>query len=87
MRFTTYGTLKVRLLRARPPPLRPSLTDIHLPRTQSFVQGSRPGEALPAGITFAIGAVAGVVTVYATMPLEYVPSFHCLAPFAFPARR
>ncbi|TNY24048.1 DUF89 domain-containing protein [Rhodotorula diobovata] len=60
---------------------------------KSFVQGSRPGEALPAGITFAIGAVAGVVTVYATMPLDviktrmqsleartqYRNAFHCAA--------
>ncbi|GAA5875783.1 hypothetical protein JCM3774_006456 [Rhodotorula dairenensis] len=61
---------------------------------KSFVSGNtRPGEALPAGITFAIGAIAGVVTVYATMPLDviktrmqsleartqYRNSFHCAA--------
>lgn len=28
---------------------------------------------MPAGLTFGIGALAGVVTVYTTMPLEYVP--------------
>lgn len=38
---------------------------------QSFVAGNtRPGETLPAGVTFGIGALAGIVTVYATMPLE-----------------
>lgn len=38
---------------------------------KGFVAGNtRPGETLPAGVTFGIGAVAGVVTVYATMPLE-----------------
>ncbi|SCV73177.1 BQ2448_7102 [Microbotryum intermedium] len=61
---------------------------------KSFVSGNaRPGEALPAGITFGIGAVAGVITVYTTMPLdviktrmqslsartEYRNSFHCAA--------
>ncbi|GAA6025256.1 hypothetical protein JCM8202_001933 [Rhodotorula sphaerocarpa] len=61
---------------------------------KSFVSGNtRPGETLPAGITFAIGAVAGVVTVYATMPLDviktrmqslearqqYRNAFHCAA--------
>ncbi|GAA6062948.1 hypothetical protein JCM10212_005338 [Sporobolomyces blumeae] len=61
---------------------------------KSFVSGNaRPGESLPAGITFGIGAIAGVVTVYATMPLDviktrmqslearesYRNSFHCAA--------
>ncbi|GAA5993648.1 hypothetical protein JCM5350_003045 [Sporobolomyces pararoseus] len=61
---------------------------------KSFVSGNaRPGEQLPAGITFGIGAIAGVVTVYATMPLDviktrmqsleartsYRNSFHCAA--------
>ncbi|GAA5827746.1 hypothetical protein JCM11251_007652 [Rhodosporidiobolus azoricus] len=61
---------------------------------KSFVSGnSRPGETLPAGVTFAIGAMAGIVTVYATMPLDviktrmqslearsqYRNSFHCAA--------
>ncbi|SCZ94635.1 BZ3500_MvSof-1268-A1-R1_Chr12-3g04012 [Microbotryum saponariae] len=61
---------------------------------KSFVSGNaRPGETLPAGITFGIGAVAGVITVYTTMPLdviktrmqslsartEYRNSFHCAA--------
>ncbi|KAL4401654.1 mitochondrial citrate transmembrane transport protein [Malassezia pachydermatis] len=40
---------------------------------RNFVQGSsRPGQPLPSGITFGIGAVAGIVTVYATMPLDVV---------------
>jgi len=45
---------------------------------KQFVQGTaRPGKTLPNTITFGIGAIAGFVTVYATMPLEYVstPSF------------
>ncbi|GAA5863369.1 hypothetical protein JCM8547_006961 [Rhodosporidiobolus lusitaniae] len=61
---------------------------------KSLVSGnSRPGETLPAGVTFAIGAMAGIVTVYATMPLDviktrmqsldartqYRNSFHCAA--------
>lgn len=38
---------------------------------QNFVAGNaRPGESLPAGVTFGIGAIAGVITVYTTMPLE-----------------
>ncbi|KAG1731018.1 mitochondrial carrier domain-containing protein, partial [Suillus lakei] len=59
---------------------------------KQFVQGTtRPGRQLPPGITFAIGAVAGLVTVYATQPLDviktrmqslsarqqYRNSFHC----------
>lgn len=40
---------------------------------KQFVQGTtRPGQNLPSTITFGIGAVAGLVTVYTTMPLESV---------------
>lgn len=40
---------------------------------KQFVQSTaRPGQQLPTGITFAIGAIAGLVTVYVTQPLEYV---------------
>jgi hypothetical protein len=40
---------------------------------KQLVQGqTRPGQTLPAGITFGIGALAGLVTVYTTMPLECV---------------
>ncbi|SHO76222.1 Mitochondrial inner membrane citrate transporter [Malassezia sympodialis ATCC 42132] len=40
---------------------------------RNFVQtSSRPGQPLPGGVTFGIGAVAGIVTVYATMPLDVV---------------
>lgn len=40
---------------------------------KQFVQGTaRPGQTLPSTITFGIGAIAGLVTVYTTMPLEYV---------------
>ena len=43
------------------------------PTLKQFVQGNtRPGQTLPASITFAIGGAAGLVTVYATMPLECV---------------
>ncbi|KAF7312341.1 Mitochondrial tricarboxylate transporter [Mycena indigotica] len=59
---------------------------------KQFVQGqARPGQTLPATITFGIGAIAGLVTVYTTMPLDviktrmqtlearsqYRNSFHC----------
>lgn len=59
---------------------------------KQFVQGTvRPGQQLPSAITFGIGAVAGLVTVYTTMPLDviktrmqslearkqYRNSFHC----------
>ena len=44
---------------------------------KQFVQSNmrlREGTPLPSSITFAVGAVAGLVTVYTTMPLEYVLS-------------
>ncbi|KAH7882710.1 mitochondrial carrier domain-containing protein [Phlebopus sp. FC_14] len=59
---------------------------------KQFVQGTtRPGQQLPSGITFGIGAIAGLVTVYVTQPLDviktrmqslaarqqYKNSFHC----------
>lgn len=59
---------------------------------KQFVQGTaRPGQQLPTGITFGIGAIAGLVTVYTTQPLDviktrmqsldapkqYRNSFHC----------
>ncbi|KAF7327869.1 Mitochondrial tricarboxylate transporter [Mycena kentingensis (nom. inval.)] len=59
---------------------------------KQFVQGqARPGQTLPTTITFGIGAIAGLVTVYTTMPLDVVKtrmqsldaksqyrnSFHC----------
>ncbi|TIB34337.1 hypothetical protein E3P86_02839 [Wallemia ichthyophaga] len=40
---------------------------------KQFVQGnSRPGQSLPPSISFAIGSVAGIVTVYSTMPLDVI---------------
>jgi len=59
---------------------------------KQLVQGNaRPGQTLPSSITFGIGAIAGLVTVYTTMPLDviktrmqsleartlYRNSFHC----------
>ncbi|KAG5724711.1 hypothetical protein E4T56_gene3652 [Termitomyces sp. T112] len=59
---------------------------------KQFVQGTvRPGQTLPSTITFLIGGVAGLVTVYTTMPFDviktrmqslearqqYRNSFHC----------
>ncbi|KAF8633815.1 hypothetical protein AX15_001228 [Amanita polypyramis BW_CC] len=59
---------------------------------KQFVQGTaRPGQQLPSTITFGIGAIAGLVTVYTTMPFDviktrmqsleartqYRNSFHC----------
>ncbi|KAG8927260.1 hypothetical protein FRC03_009126 [Tulasnella sp. 419] len=59
---------------------------------KQFVQGNaRPGQKLSSGLTFAIGGIAGLVTVYTTMPLDvvktrmqsleakrlYKNSFHC----------
>jgi solute carrier family 25 citrate transporter 1 len=41
---------------------------------KQFVQSNmRPGQSLPTSLTFAIGGMAGLVTVYVTMPLEWVP--------------
>lgn len=38
---------------------------------KQFVQSTAPpGQTLPSTITFGIGAIAGLVTVYTTMPLE-----------------
>jgi len=40
---------------------------------KSLVQGStRPGEQLPSAMTFLIGAAAGTITVYTTMPLDTI---------------
>ncbi|KAH9942852.1 mitochondrial tricarboxylate transporter [Amylocystis lapponica] len=40
---------------------------------KQFVQGNaRPGQTLSSGVTFGIGAVAGLVTVYCTMPFDVV---------------
>lgn len=59
---------------------------------KQLVQGSvRPGQPLPSAVTFGIGGIAGLVTVYTTMPLDviktrmqslearaqYRNSFHC----------
>jgi solute carrier family 25 citrate transporter 1 len=59
---------------------------------KQLVQGTaRPGQPLPSAITFGIGGIAGLVTVYTTMPLDviktrmqaldaraqYRNSFHC----------
>lgn len=54
---------------------------------KQFVQGTaRPGQTLPSPITFGIGAIAGLVTVYTTMPIEYVCSTLCPMPrFNFPS--
>lgn len=37
---------------------------------QMVLGQARPGQALPASVTFGIGAIAGIVTVYTTMPFE-----------------
>ncbi|CAG8726152.1 14785_t:CDS:10 [Dentiscutata erythropus] len=58
---------------------------------QEFQKYSSPGQPLPWAVTFGIGAIAGIVTVYTTMPLDvvktkmqglkakelYKNSFHC----------
>lgn len=33
---------------------------------------ARPGQQVPSGVTFAMGSIAGFLTVYTTQPLEYV---------------
>ena len=46
---------------------------------KQFVQSrTRAGQTLPSSVTFGIGAIAGLVTVYTTMPLEYAHPFHGL---------
>ena len=41
---------------------------------KQLVQGpGRPNAPVSSAVTFGIGAVAGLVTVYTTMPLECVP--------------
>ena len=43
---------------------------------KQFVQSrTRSGQTLPSSVTFGMGAIAGLVTVYTTMPLE------CVGPF------
>jgi solute carrier family 25 (mitochondrial citrate transporter), member 1 len=47
---------------------------------QSVQSRTRTGQALPSSVTFGMGAIAGLVTVYTTMPFECViPSFHARA--------
>jgi solute carrier family 25 (mitochondrial citrate transporter), member 1 len=41
---------------------------------QSVQSRTRTGQTLPTSVTFGMGAVAGLVTVYTTMPLECVMS-------------
>lgn len=39
---------------------------------QTVQSRTRTGQTLPGSVTFAMGAIAGLVTVYTTMPLECV---------------
>ncbi|KAF8269630.1 mitochondrial tricarboxylate transporter [Lactarius quietus] len=40
---------------------------------KQFVQSrTRPGQTLPSSVTFGMGAIAGLVTVYTTMPLDVI---------------
>ena len=39
---------------------------------QFVLSRTRTGQTLPSSVTFGIGAIAGLVTVYTTMPLECV---------------
>jgi solute carrier family 25 (mitochondrial citrate transporter), member 1 len=46
---------------------------------QSVQSRTRTGQTLPSSVTFAMGAISGLVTVYTTMPLECViPYSHCI---------
>lgn len=46
---------------------------------KQFIQSrTHAGQTLPSGVTFGIGAIAGLVTVYTTMPLECVYPFHSM---------
>ena len=50
---------------------------------QFVLSRTRTGQTLPSSVTFGIGAIAGLVTVYTTMPLECV----CLSFFVRRADR
>ena len=55
---------------------------------KQMVQGQgRPGQPISSATTFGIGAIAGLVTVYTTMPLECVPISRPPIPFAFPSQQ
>ena len=45
---------------------------------QSVQSRTRAGQTLPGSVTFAMGAIAGLVTVYTTMPLECVNFPPCI---------
>ncbi len=48
---------------------------------KQMVQGQgRPGQPISSATTFGIGAIAGLVTVYTTMPLECVHHYHFASP-------
>lgn len=47
------------------------MIDLYLALKQ-FVQGDDPNKRLSSTVTFGLGAVAGLITTYASMPFEYV---------------
>ncbi|KAI0090071.1 mitochondrial carrier domain-containing protein [Irpex rosettiformis] len=47
-------------------------TTLYTTLKQRVQSNAPPGQTLPSSITFSIGAIAGLVTVYTTMPLECV---------------
>ncbi|PWN42843.1 mitochondrial carrier [Ceraceosorus guamensis] len=52
---------------------------------KNALQGSaRPGQALPGGVTFTLGAIAGFVTVYSTQPLDVLKSLQQSLPPSTP---